>query len=89
MASLIVLWRILYFFVVPKLFLCADAVNDETNIVFSPCGVLSMNLFLMIVCVSNVHHLFQFPEFFVAVALAILLVVSRMLLVKVSRKQYL
>ena len=50
MAALTVLWRILDLLVAPNWFLCTDAKNDETSIVFSPCGILSRNLFLMHVC---------------------------------------
>ena len=86
MAALTVLWRSLGLRVVPNGFLCTDAVNDDNRIVFSPCGIPSRNLFVMPVCLMNVHHLSQLPDCLVAVALAIPSVVSRMLLVTISRR---
>ena len=72
--------------VVPNWFLHTDAVNDDTSIVFSPCGIPSSNFSVIYVCVINVHHISQFPYCLVAVALAIILVVSRMLLVTISSR---
>ena len=72
--------------IAPNWFLCADAANDDTGIVFYPCGIPSRNLFVMPVCVRNVHHISQFTDYLVAIALDIPLVVSMILLVKISRK---
>ena len=47
---------------------------------------MSRDVFVMPVCVRKVHHIYQLPECLVAVALAIPLVVSRMLLVKIYRR---
>ena len=40
----------------------------------------------MPVCARNVHHISQLSDFLVALDLVILLVVSSMLLVKISRR---
>ena len=85
-AALKVLWSSLYLFVVPNLFLCTDAANDYTTIVLYLCGVISRNFLLIPVCMSNMHHLSQFPECLAAVTLEIPLVMSRMPLVKMSRR---
>ena len=85
-AVLTVTWRSLDLRVAPKSFLRTDVANDDTRIIFSSCGVTS-RIFLMIpVCLRNVHHLSQLPDFLVAVDLLIPLVVSRMLIMKISRR---
>ena len=72
--------------VAPNCFLRTGSDNYDTSIVFSPCGIPSSNLFVMLVCVKNVHHLSQFPDFLVAVDLAITSVVYSMLLVTIPRR---
>ena len=86
MAALAVIWRILDFFVVPNLFICTDAANDNTKIVLFSCGIPYRNLFFMPMCVRNVHHLYQLPDCLVAVDLVIPLVMLRMSLVEISRR---
>ena len=68
-AAMTVPWRILGLCVAPKWFICTDAMNDEKIILFSLYGIPSSNLFVMPVCVSNVHHLSQLPLCLVAVVL--------------------
>ena len=72
--------------VAPNWFLHTDAANDDTMIVFYPCGIPYRSVFVMPVCVRNVHHISQFPDCFIEVVLEIPSVVSRMLLVTISRK---
>ena len=84
--ALAFLWRSLGLRVAKNWFLHTDAENDDTMIVFSPCGIPSSIFFMMPVCVSNAHHLSQFPDCLIAVALAIPSVVSRMLLVTIYRR---
>ena len=67
--ALPVLWRGLYFFIVPNRFLCTYAANDDTMIVLYPCGITARNMFLMPVCVSNVHHLSRLSDLLVTVDL--------------------
>ena len=69
MVALTVPWRILDFLIATNWFLCTDAVNDDTKIVFFPFEILSRNLFVMPVCVRNEHHLSQLPYGLVSVAL--------------------
>ena len=71
MVDLTVSWRILGLRVAPNWFLCTDAENNDTVVVFSPCVIPSRNLFVTLVCVINMHHLSQLPDFLVAVGLAI------------------
>ena len=85
-ATLGVPWRSLYFLVAPKWFLCTDAANENKGIVFYPCGIPYRNLFLMLVYVINVHHLYHFTDRLEAVSLAILLVVLIIPLVIISRR---
>ena len=85
MEALTVLWRILDFFFVPNWFLCADSTNDDTSVVLALCWSPSRNFSSTSPCVNNVHHLYQFPDFLVAVALDISLVMSTMLLYTISR----
>ena len=85
-AALTVPWRSFCLHVAPNWFIRTDAENDDTSIFLCTCGILSSNLFLVPVCVVNVHHIYQLPDLLVAVALAIPLVLSRMLLVKISRR---
>ena len=85
-AALTVLWRSLGLRVAPNWFLHTDAANEDTMIFFSPCGIPPRNVFVMAVCVRNVHHIYQLADCLVAVALAITSVVLRMLLVKISRR---
>ena len=54
--ALTVPWRSLGLRVDPNVFPCTDAENDDNRIVFFTCGILSRNLFVMPVCVRNVHH---------------------------------
>ena len=79
-------WRSLVLRTALNWFLHTDALNDDTRIVFSPFWIPSRNLFVMPVCVRNVHHISQFTDFLVAVALSIISVISGMLLVKISRR---
>ena len=83
---LMVSWRCLGLCVVSNWFLFTDAANDDTRIVFSLFGIPSMNFSVMPVCVRNVHHCSQLPDCLVVVALAIPLVVLRILLVKIPRR---
>ena len=84
--ALTVTWSSLGLTVAPNYFLRTDTTNDDTMIVFSTCGIPFSNFFLMHVCERNVHHIYQFPDCLVAVALAITLVISRMLLAITSRR---
>ena len=84
--DLTVPWSSLGLYVAPHWLLCTDAANDDTRIVFSSCGITLNNLFVMPVCVSNVHHISQLPDFLVAASLVITLVMLRMLLVKIYRR---
>ena len=85
-AALTVLWKSLDLLVAPNWFLYTDTVNDYTRIFLYSCGIPSNNLFLMPVCVSNVHHLSQLPCCLVVLTLYIPLVVLRMPLVIISRR---
>ena len=42
-SDLTVLWRSFGLHVAPNWFLCTDSVNDDTRIVFFPCGIPSRN----------------------------------------------
>ena len=86
MADLAVLWRSIYFFVVPNWFLCTDAANDDTMIVLCSCGIPFKHLSMIPECVSNVHHLSLLPDFLVAVDLEMTLVASRLSLAMISRR---
>ena len=50
------------------------------------CGIPSRNLSVIPECWMNVSHLSQFPECFVAVALAMPLEASRLPLAMISRR---
>ena len=78
-------WRSLDLFVVPNWFLCTDTANDDT-IFFPPYGIPSRDLFSVPVCVRNVHHMYQFPDYLVVVAMVIPSVMLRMPLVTISRR---
>ena len=85
-ADLTVPWRSLGLRVAPNWFLCTDSANDDTMIVLYFCEITPRNLFMMPVCVRNVKHLSQLSDCLVAVAVAILSVVLRMLIVTISRR---
>ena len=74
MADLTVLWMILDLFVVLKCFVHTASTNDDNRIVLSPCCIPSMNLLLIHVYVSHMHHFPQWPYCLVEVALVIPLV---------------
>ena len=86
MVALTAPWRSLSFFVMPNWFLCTYAVNDDTHIVLSPCCILSRNFSSMPERVRNVQHITHFPDYLVAVALEIPLVLSMTLLEKISMR---
>ena len=88
-AALTLTLRSLDFFVVENLFLHTNVVNDDTSVVLSPCVSPSRNSPLTPACVRNVLHVSQLPDFLAAVALDITLVMSRMMLVTISRRYYL
>ena len=77
-------WRTLDLSVVTDFFLCTDAANYDTMIVLSPCGITSRNVLLTPVFVRGVNHTSQFPYCVVAVYLVIYLVMSRILLMKIT-----
>ena len=86
MADLTVPWRSICFLVVPNCFFCTDAANNDTRVVLCSCGIPPKNFSVMPECVRNVHHLYQFPDYLVEVALVILLEDSRLPLVMISRR---
>ena len=45
MATFMVSWRSLVVRVAPNWFICTDAANDDTRIIFSSCGVTSRIFF--------------------------------------------
>ena len=61
-SALMVMSRNLDFFVAPNWFLYTDAANDDTRVFMYPCGIPYSSLFLMPVCVSNVHRCSQLPD---------------------------
>ena len=63
-----------------------EAANDDTRIVFCACGIPSMNLSIITECWRNVPHLYQLPDYFIAVALAMPLEASRLPLAMISRR---
>ena len=83
MAVLTVTRKSFCLFFVPNLFLGNDAANDGTIIVLCYCGIPPNNFSVIPECVINVHHLSQLPDFLDAVALTIMLVVSRLPLVMI------
>ena len=72
--------------VVPNWFCRTEAVNDDTRIVLSYCGIPPRNLCAVPEFLRNVHHLYQFPDCLVAVALAMPLEASRLPLAMLSRR---
>ena len=52
----------------PNWFRCTEAANDDTRIVFCACGITSRNLSVIPECLSNVPHLYQFPDCLVSAA---------------------
>ena len=69
MATLTVPWISLVILVVTNWFLCTDDVNHDTSVTLDLCWSLSNNLSSTPACVINLHHLYQFPHFLVAVDL--------------------
>ena len=82
--TLIVMWRSFDFFVVTNCFHWIYAAKYYTRSVLSSCGSPYSKLPHMLVWLINFHCWYQFIEFLVAVSLDIPLVVSNMLIVKIS-----
>ena len=68
-SDLTITWRILGSRVVTNWFLRTNDENDDTRIVFSPCGIPSRNFFMIPLSVRNLHHNYQLPDCSVAVSL--------------------
>ena len=64
-----------------------EAENDDIRIVFCACGIPPRNLSAIPECLRNVHHLYQFPDYLVAVALAMPLEASRLTLAMISSRK--
>ena len=88
MADLTVTWRSICFLVFPNWFIRTDATNDDTRIVFCACGIPSRHLSVIPVFWRNVPHLYQFPEYLVAVALVMPLEASRLPIGMISRRYF-
>ena len=86
MEDLIVLWRIIFSLVVLNWFILTEEVNDDTRIVLCYCGVPPRNSSEMPEFLKNVHHINQFLDCLVAVALEMLLEASRLSLAIISRR---
>ena len=85
MADLTVPWRSICFLVVPNCLRCTETANDDTRIGIYYCGIPPSNLSAIPECLRNVHHLYQFPDCLVAVALSMPLEASRLPLAMISR----
>ena len=88
MTDLTVTCRSIYFLVSPNWFCRTEAANDDTRIVLYSCGIPHRNSSAISGCWRNVHHLYQFPDCLVAVALAIPLEESMLTLAIISRIEH-
>ena len=85
MSELTFPWRSICFLVVPNWFRCTKAANDDTRIFHCYCWIPSRNSSSIPECLRNAHHLYQLPNFLVAVALAMPMEASRLPLAMISR----
>ena len=75
------------FLVVTNWFRRTEAANDDTRFSSALVGPPPSNLFAIPVCLRNVPHLYQFPDWLVPVALAMPLKASRLPLAMISRRK--
>ena len=65
---------------------CTGEANYDTRVVVCSYGIPPSNFSAMPECLINVHHLYQLPDFFVAVALAMPLDMLSLKLAMISRR---
>ena len=86
MADLTVPWRSVCFLVVPNWFCRTEAENYDISISAALVGSPPINVSVIPECLSNIHHLYHFSEFLVAVALVMPLESSRLPLARISSR---
>ena len=73
--------------VVLNWFCCNEVENDDIRVSSALVGYLPRNSSPIYVCLRNVHHLYQLPDFLVAVAFVMPLDASRLPLAMISERK--
>ena len=77
----------MHLLVVPNWFCRTEAANDDKRILICSCGIPPRNSSVIPEFLGNVHHLYQLPDWLVALALAMPLEASRLPLAMIFRRK--